>query len=56
VRLEEDGLEAVDRALFLQAAVVAECLVEDFDRLGLATSDDLTPADEETGICHSPPP
>ena len=56
MRLEEDGLEVLDLALLLQAAVVGQRLVEDLERLGLATSNDLTPADEEAGICHSPPP
>jgi hypothetical protein len=56
VRLEEDGLEVLDRALLLETAVLRERLVEDLDRLRLATSNHLAPADEETCICHSPPP
>ena len=56
VRLEEDGLDALDRPVRLQPAEVLHRRVERLDRLGLAAAYDLAPADEETGICHVPPP
>ena len=56
VRLEEDRLEALDRAVRLQPAEVLHRRVERLDRFGLAAAYDLAPADEETGICHVPPP
>jgi hypothetical protein len=56
VRLEEDGLDALDRTVCLQPEEVRHRLAEDLQGLRLSPPDGLTPADEETGVCHFPPP
>jgi len=56
VRLEEHGLEALDVAVLLQAAVVTEDLVEEVDGLLLATARHGPPTDEEPCIGHVKPP
>ena len=56
VRLEEHGLEALDRRRPPAGRRSTRRRVERLDGLGLAAAHDLAPADEETGVCHSPPP
>ena len=56
VRLEEDGLEALDRPVFLQPrrSTPIVSLKTSLSASALAAAYDLAPADEETGVCHCP--
>src|SRR5919106_3105198 len=54
VRLEEDGLEALDLAFLLQAGVPPDRLVEELDGLALSPAYGVAEADEQAGICHVP--
>src|SRR5437764_5048703 len=52
--LENDGVEALDRSLLLQAAVVRERLAEDLKSLRLTAPHRRSPPDEQSSIRHWP--